>query len=137
LFISTAVEGTENHTVSACFARRRAADARAALPREEEIEDREIEREIEGVREAVVFRDAVALGHHVEEVAHVPVRDHHALGLTRRAGREEQVSDAIGRGLGDHERALVRELLARHEAVRGPARRELGEVVRARREDHE
>jgi hypothetical protein len=119
------------------LARGGAAHAGAALPREEEIEDRQIEREIEGLREAILLGDAVALGHHVEEVPHVAVRDHHALGLASRARGEEQVRDVVGRGLGDHERSLVREIHARHEAVRGPARRELGEVVDAGREDHE
>ncbi len=99
------MEGTENQIVMpeswmyfagsifwACVGN---ADARTAFPGEEEVEDREVEGELEGLGKAILRRDRVALGHRVEEGVDIPVRDHHAFGNTGAARREQEIGDAV------------------------------------------
>ncbi|MFT3764378.1 MAG: hypothetical protein QM820_02475 [Minicystis sp.] len=70
----------------------------AQTERREENRVAEIGRERGDVRVAGVAREREALGHAANVVDQIPVLDGHALGLARRAGGEEHISEVAGAG---------------------------------------
>ncbi len=77
----------------------------AARQRPEELEHRDVERQARH-RQPRAGRDAQPLVHRGEEVEHVAVLDHHALGASRRARRVDHVGEVFRPG--DRRRHRVR-----------------------------
>ena len=72
---------------------RRAAQTSATFPGHEHVPDRDVERELVRLRDAIVLVDPVTLDHRVDEPGDVAVADGDPLGDTGASGGEQHVGN--------------------------------------------
>ena len=76
--------------------RRHGIDAGARLPGNKQIEDREIEGLIKGLREAVFGPDLIAVHRPIHQRAHIGMDNWNALGDARGSRGKQQIGDTVG-----------------------------------------